>query len=302
MNDENKKLPKKSRNNSNAIELPKKPGPKKQLPNKILDVESDEISLREYRIESLSDFIGVITDLSSQGFTFFRGDKNRDNYSLVPKVYLPLYNNLLKHLDEAIEEFSALNLGRNNLVSNGFLEDMINAQHYELPTRLLDWTESALIALFFAVSSVKDSNSDSIVWALNPIVLNSRTNFLQKFGYVPIFPSKQDKELVAELENYYKAIKDGDAKHPIAIKTRKINPRIDAQRGVFVLFCHNDDRQCLTKYNNSNEFLYKITIPYQSAQVIQKDLKSMGITQYSIFPEVKSISIDLTSKFNKESR
>lgn len=186
-------------------ELPNKPGRRKKLPPQITIVKSAEISLKENTIDTFKDFMDLITQLTNTGFSFFRGDKNRNNYSLSPKVYNSKFRGFLAHLDEAIEEFSALTLGRNPIISDGFLEDMINAQHYELPTRLLDWTESALIALYFAVNqNIEKDECDSIVWALNPIALNSKTSFLNKYGYVPIFPSKQDKGLVGELETYYK--------------------------------------------------------------------------------------------------
>ena len=41
------------------------------------------------------------------------------------------------------------------------------ARHAGLPTRLLDWSEGALIALHFAL---KDPNP--VVWMLNPLDLN----------------------------------------------------------------------------------------------------------------------------------
>ncbi len=283
-------------------QLPNKPGPKKKLKKEMIEVESIENPVTETVIESISDFINAISNLDSQGFSFFRGDKSRDSYSLSPKVYATEFQNLFLHLDESIEEFAALTLGRNSLISNGFLEDMINAQHYELPTRLLDWTESAIIALFFAVSPDKMNSKDAIVWALNPTALNAETPFLKKYGYVPIFPSKQDENLVKELEDYYRSPKSENIKYPIAIKTRKINPRIDAQRGVFVLFCHNDDKKCLTKYENANKFLHKIVIPNRMALEIHRELTFIGITQYSIFPELNAISVDLINKYNQRGR
>lgn len=284
-----------------SSELPNKPGPKKAVNEKISKVESIDRVLQETYVETISDFVQIITSLETRGFTFFRGDKNKCNYSLSPKAYSIEYRSLLEHLDESIEEFAALTMEKNSIVSNGFLEDMINAQHYELPTRLLDWTESALISLYFAVNP-EQNNFDSIVWALNPLALNSKIKFLKNYSYIPIFPSKQDKKLVDDLENYYRASKDSNLKYPVSIKTRKVNPRIDAQRGVFVLFCHNDDKMCLTKYEDSESFLHKIIIPFNHARKINKILASLGITQYSILPETKSISVDLINKYNQEGR
>jgi len=47
-------------------------------------------------------------------------------------------------------------------------------QHYGLPTRLLDWTESALLGLYFALRD-HDRGTDAGVWVLNPWWLNNRS-------------------------------------------------------------------------------------------------------------------------------
>jgi len=155
-------------------------------------------------------------------------------------------------------------------------------QHYGLPTRLLDWTRSALVALYFAV---RDSNlkSNAAVWVLDPWSLNHRVA-RKAFLY-----SANDRGVQGYLREPFSNRKL--PRFPIALEAAFNSPRIAAQRGCFTL--HGVARKALDKYADLRSRLLKIEIARTRISEIREQLRVIGITETSVFPELSGLCYEL---------
>src|ERR1700728_1536302 len=140
-----------------------------------------------HKVSSLSDFINKIlslrdawqkiddkrsNDAKKRGETgedeplkiWFRGQANA-RWKLVPKLYRSKHYNENEIRTEFRQRgFQLMDEGR---VPKDEMEWYFLMQHFGTPTRLLDWTDGALIALYFAV---RDQNKyrNAAVWMLDP--------------------------------------------------------------------------------------------------------------------------------------
>ncbi len=163
-------------------------------------------------------------------------------------------------------------------------------QHYGLPTRLLDWTESALIGLYFALRD-RRGDCDSAVWMLNPWWLNK-----QSLGDY-VLPDAGDPR-VADWE----PLKEGKAlqvRAPVAIKPIHASSRIAAQKGFFTI--HGTERDALDRlarsHSDQGPQLRKLTIPRQYAAEMRRDLAVAGITETAVFQELDGLSREIRFGF-----
>lgn len=103
---------------------------------------------------------------------WFRGHE-RAGYRLVPSLLRPAPGRAPMDEVSLTRHFRALNPDAVPAGTPDFAA-LVTMQHYLAPTRLLDWTENLLVALFFAVRDPRldDAGEDAALWILNARRLN----------------------------------------------------------------------------------------------------------------------------------
>jgi hypothetical protein len=154
------------------------------------------------------------------------------------------------------------------------------AQHYGLPTRLLDWTENPLVALYFAVEQQTDK--DGAIWALWPGGLNKYS-----LGD-PRFVRIRDPDVKKIAEDAF----SGKANLPVilAIDGQEIDLRMLVQIGRFTLHGCNDK---IDMSEGSEAWLRQFIIPKESKGKIRNQLTVMGIKRSNLFPDLDNLACEL---------
>lgn len=153
------------------------------------------------------------------------------------------------------------------------LELLVLAQHFEMNTRLLDWTTNPLAAMWFACSS--RSPGDVYVYALDA------DNF--------------------QLKDIYK---DDPFTHgsTLVFQPRLDNPRILAQNGWFTLHHYSSAEKSkkfvpIEHQKQMKDKLTQIVIAADNRSFILQSLSRMGIHHRSLFPDLTGLTRHLNGVY-----
>lgn len=228
----------------------------------------------EQTIKSVKDLLEIngsfhyTSDIKPQRW-IYRGLKHHD-YELVPGLGRLYLDGTVSDLDKLFKfEKSAFNefkiAAYNEIRATDDFIVMTTAQHHGLKTRLLDWTFSSLVALFFAVEDVDESKDGALV------------------GY-------QLNETVNNFENIKSVFETEKLNEYHFIFAPSISPRLKAQQSIFQLF-KNPHIEFDADFN-----LEKFRIPAEKKKILKRELRDLGIGYYTLFPDLdgltKSINYD----------
>jgi hypothetical protein len=159
------------------------------------------------------------------------------------------------------------------------------AQHYGLPTRLLDWSESPLIGLYFAATEGHEDR-DGCVWALWPGGLNSY------YGGSADLVQIRGAKVVEIAECAFIPAKACD-QVIIAIDGREIDLRMLVQMGRFTLHAIPTP---IERLSGSAGWSRRYIVPKEAKTKIRNQLAAFGIRRWNLFPDLANLAINLRER------
>ncbi|UJP06731.1 MAG: FRG domain-containing protein [Nitrosomonas sp.] len=207
------------------------------------------------KISCIADILQILAD-SSEGLFIYRSEDSTE-YTLKPKLGRYSFDEFLNWPDA---ENTLLNTFKRKSVPylvtrpRTEMQWLALAQHHGLATRLLDWTENPLVALYFAISNC-DLDQDRVFYAL-------QTN---EFDYID------------DTENPF-----GFSK-VVLHEPIHVSPRITSQRGIFTI--HPNPAQRF-----KSKFLRSWIIPKKYTIKLLVDLDALGVNAESIYPGLDGVA------------
>jgi hypothetical protein len=221
---------------------------------------------KTFTVSSFKAFQEIILDVPIDKLTLYRGQSL--DRPLLPKIARYEIKDVERVEREMLDDFQRRSIHLIEYHPGNSWDWLALAQHHGMATRLLDWTENPLIALWFSMSSLTETKESdySVVWGFQ----------------VP------PEDIVTSPEEIEK-IKEGVTK---VFKPNHITKRISAQFGWFTV--HSADKQKIFQpfenYEDYSGRLFKICIKSECFSECKKWLHNFGINSASMYPDIDGLA------------
>ena len=240
----------------------------------------------KYKDRELRSIADLLSALKDQGIrdqpVWFRGHEDID-WKLIPSV--------ARGQNAVDAEFALIKRFKQNALP--FLTTrptsdwdwLFLMQHHGVPTRLLDWSESPLVALYFTVSEEKCSDKDGVLWSLLPKVLNEHAHYRPEHSLeLPFFGVDNF------LDNYLPekiAQERSSNLNPVAAISVRESRRMYAQLGVFTII--HREAIPIPEVGNADH-VWRFIIPRELKSEILAELSYLSVNRLALFPELASVA------------
>ena len=248
----------------------------------------------EYYVNSMQGFIKGIGKVAStwdpRTIPWFRGEPEVETTALLPTLYRTRDDGQRLDENQIVLSFRRMAPAYVKTPNIGETDQwLFLMQHLRVPTRLLDWTEGALIALYFALE-----HSKPVVWMLNPDKLNGLSvpsgNVTPRAYPLTWFSGGQTVN-IGNLN--IRGAWERDAvgtEIPIAIKPTYIHPRMAAQKSCFTI--HGKVKKSISELVPES-VVVKFRIRTHAIQTLLRDMNMLGVTHTSVYPEAEYLAKEI---------
>lgn len=221
---------------------------------------------------------------------FFRGHADQ-NWELLPSI---LRDNKLNEKGLILDYKQVFALEPN--YPENVERILVEMQHHCIPTRLLDWSISPLIALFFACAD--KTNKWGTVYCLNPWIVYKES--IQNDTSTFYFEIMKECRLLLALgrtieeiqdhciRKYGYSVKSSELDIPLPIVGRHINQRVVNQQGCFVLW--GNVQTPLVYFSLYKNYIFSCRIPKRAKQCLLTHLSQLGINYFNLFGDYEGFA------------
>ncbi|HMM07193.1 MAG TPA: FRG domain-containing protein [Clostridiales bacterium] len=180
------------------------------------------------------------------------------------------------------------------------------AQHFGVPTRLLDFTSNPLIALYFCCRS--ESKADGIIWMVNASPFQTWSE--NEMFCAILGPDCTRDAMISSIMQSIKGYSDDDKERlekyrPVLFTPAFIDQRMSAQSSRFLLWGKDDkplesmidEKNVMTlspdgityEVTNDKRFFANIIISGESKHSLMWELDLLGVNEKTVFPGLDGI-------------
>lgn len=255
-----------------------------------------------YTLTKINEAVELGTTLSR---SWFRGH-SRVFGELTPRIFRLQYANEIYSAFRPDAEFSIIEAFKRKAPSlatklpenDDHVAWLFLMQHHGAPTRILDWTKSVLVGLYFAVE--KHHTEDGEIWAIYPEALNEHNGYFglptprcKILNFLAAEPSHNNPQKLAE-EFGLKEI----PKYPHAVDPPLHFSRMVAQMSAFTIHPRPMEGNTIPVIMAEEKHLVRYIIPSGCKKKLLSDLAALGITKMTLFPDLDSLSHDIVQEHN----